>query len=126
MLPTKINNKKLELFYDSGASAFGIITTKNRYNKMTSKSTEETSYDANSWGSFMPICSKNTDITMEMGKTRLDLERVSYVNMYAPYQKFISPFTRIGGWLGNRPFTESVLILDTIEEEFVVMENSKN
>jgi len=53
----------------------------------------------------------------------LDLKRISYVDMYTKYQKFIAPFSKIQGWLGNKPFTESILILDTKAEEFVVVVN---
>jgi hypothetical protein len=40
-------------------------------------------------------------------------------------QPFISPFTRIGGFLGNLPFVEITLILDTKTEEFLIIEDSK-
>jgi hypothetical protein len=42
--------------------------------------------------------------------------------MYAPLQRFMTPFTRIGGWLGNKPFVDACLILDTQKEEFLVVE----
>ncbi|MGK0388409.1 MAG: hypothetical protein ACI94Y_001138 [Maribacter sp.] len=44
--------------------------------------------------------------------------------MYADYQKIMTSFTRIGGWLGNKPFTKNTLILDTQEQEFIVFESS--
>jgi len=43
--------------------------------------------------------------------------------MYTPIQPLVTPFTRIGGWLGNQPFNESILILDTKTEEFIIVKN---
>lgn len=126
MLPATINDKKLELFYDSGSSAFGLITTKDRYDDYTDKNVAEIKFDANSWGDGIPIHHKRTDKMMEIGNTTLSLRRISYVDIYGDYQKFMTPFTRIGGWLGNKPFTESTLIFDTKKEEFIVIESSIN
>lgn len=124
MLPAKIDGKKLELFYDSGSSAFGLITSKNRYDNYTDKVIKEIEYDANRFGDALPIHHKPTDMILEIGSVDLGLKRVSYVDMYANYQKFMTPFTRIGGWLGNKPFTESTLILDTKKQEFIIIKSS--
>jgi len=124
MLPVIINDDELELFYDSGASAFGIITTKNRYDKFTNESQEEIRYNANKFGDPIPICHRSTKTKMEIGNSILNLKRASYVDMYAKYQRLMTPFTRIGGWLGNRPFDQNTLIFDTKKEEFIVIESS--
>lgn len=126
MLPAVINDKVLELFYDSGASTFGLITTKNRYDRYTDESQEEIRYNANKFGDPIPICHRSSTTTMEIGNSNLNLKRVSYVDMYANYQGLMTPFTRIGGWLGNRPFDQNTLIFDTIKEEFIVIESLVN
>ncbi|MBC2846258.1 hypothetical protein [Winogradskyella flava] len=122
MLPVKINNKDYELFYDSGCSAFGLITIKSRFDKYTDEKTQPIAYDAKSWDSSIPITSKTSNQLFDIGNTKLSLKRVSYIDMYTWSQPLVTPFTRIGGWLGNQPFNESVLILDTKAEEFLVYE----
>ena len=124
MLPAIINDKELELFYDSGASTFGLITSKNRYDNYTNESQEEIRYNANKFGDPIPVCHRSTNTKMEIGNSNLDLKRISYVDMYAKYQRFMTLFTRIGGWLGNRPFAQNTLILDTKKEEFIIIESS--
>lgn len=123
MLPVTLDNKNYEFLYDSGTSAFGLITTKNRHDKYTEESTKEINYNANSWGNSIPIRSKVTDKLFSVGNENLELKRVSYVDMYSALQPLITPFTRIGGWLGNQPFNESTLILDTKTEEFIVVKD---
>lgn len=123
MLPATIRGKKRKLFYDSGSSAFGLITAKSRYKKYTDKNVPEIKYDANSWGNSIPVTHKATDMKMEIGGLSLGLKRVSYVDMYPRVQGWIAPFSKIGGWLGNKPFTEHILFLDTKAEEFLVVED---
>lgn len=121
MLPVTLDNKNYEFLYDSGCSAFGLITIKSRFNKYTDESTKQINYDAKSWESSIPIRSKTSNKQFSIGNTQLSLKRVSYVDMYAWSQPIITPFTRIGGWMGNQPFNESTLILDTKTEEFIVI-----
>ncbi len=124
MLPGIIEGKELELFYDSGSSCFGLITSKNRYDKYTDKNQEEIKFNANRFGDPIPIHHKYTDKAIQIGSATLDLERISFVNKYANYQKYMTPFTRIGGWLGNKPFIESILILDAKNQEFIVIKDA--
>lgn len=126
MLPTQIAGKELELFYDSGSSAFGLITSKKRFDDYTDKNEEEVKYDGNRLDESLTIHHKSSNEIMEIGHATLPLKRISYVDIYADYQRFMTPFTRIGGWLGNKPFTESTLILDTKKEEFIVIESTDN
>ena len=121
MLPAEIRKKKLELFYDTGSSSFGLITNKYRFDRNTEKDSAELKLAGNSWGESIPIVHKNTVQTIEIGGGSRPLVRISYIDRYAKYQKFISPFTRIGGWLGNKPFINSTMIIDTKKDEFVVI-----
>jgi len=121
MLPATIRGKELELYYDSGSSAFGLITSKHRYDHFTDEDVDEISHDGNRRGETLTLHHKPTDAKIEIGRAVLDLERVSYVDMYARFQRFMTPFTKIGGWLGNKPFLNHTLIIDTKEEEFIVI-----
>ena len=123
MLPVIVDKKKYEFLYDSGCSAFGLITIKSRFDRYTDTSTEPLNYGANSWGSSIPIISKPSDKLFNIGNANLKLKRVSYVDMYTITQPLVTPFTRIGGWLGNQPFNESTLIIDTKAEEFIVVKD---
>lgn len=123
MLPVEIEGNELELFYDSGCSAFGLITSANRYKKFTNLGDKEIKYEGNRFGESLTIFHKNSDKRISIGGMQLNLERVSYVDIYSSLQKFMTPFTRIGGWLGNKPFIEHAIIFDTKREEFIVVKN---
>jgi len=121
MLPATIRGKSLELFYDSGSSAYGLITSKDRYDHFTKDDKDEITHATNRRGETLTTHHKATKAIIVIGSAELPLRRVSYVAMYAEFQKYITPFTRIGGWLGNKPFLRSVLIIDTRAKEFVVL-----
>ncbi|WP_298899787.1 hypothetical protein [uncultured Psychroserpens sp.] len=123
MLPVTIDHKDYEFFYDSGCSAFGLITIKNRFDSYSDESTEAIVYNAKSWKSGLPITSRKSNQKFAIDNTELSLKRVSYVDMYTAIQPLATLFTRIGGWLGNQPFNESTLILDTKAEEFTIIKD---
>jgi hypothetical protein len=123
MLPVKVDNKDYEFLYDSGCSAFGLITIKSRFEDYTDINIDEIKYDAKSWKKSLPIRSKTSNKVFAFGNVNLEIKRVSYLDMYTFVQPLMTPFTRIGGWLGNQPFNESTLILDTKAEEFIILKN---
>lgn len=121
MLPAILDGKKHDLFYDSGSSAFGLITSKGRFEDYSQDESPLIRYETNSWGNSIPICHKETELQMEIGGTKLALGRVSYIDMYTPVQGILAPFSDIGGWLGNKAFLDSKLILDCQKDEFLVL-----
>lgn len=121
VLPAEIAGKKLDLFYDSGSSGFGLMTSRNRYKKFSNKDADEVKFDANSWGDKIPIYHKSSDAPLIIGGADLKLKKVSYVDMYAGTQRFLAPLSKIGGLLGNKPFVDCTLIFDTKTEEFLVL-----
>jgi len=123
MLPSKIDGKQQTLLYDSGTSAFGLVTSKHRYKKWSRSQELEYSDQFNMNGKKVFIHHKKSDSKIQIGSADLDLQRVSYVDIYSNLQRLMSPFTKIGGWLGNKPFLESILIIDTKTEEFLVLKN---
>jgi hypothetical protein len=80
--------------------------------------------EGNRWGEALPIHHKTSQTIMKAGGAELPLRRISYVDLYANWQHFMTPFTRIGGWLGNKPFIEGTMIIDTKTEEFIVVESN--
>lgn len=121
MLPVEVQGKQLEFFYDSGCSAFGLLTSKNRYDNYSNEADKEIRYAANSFGTSIPVYHKTSSEPIEIGNATLSMRRVSYVDWHDRLQGFFSRFTKIGGWLGNKPFVDEVLILDTKMEEFLVV-----
>lgn len=121
LLPVEVEGKQYEFLYDSGCSAFGLITTKQRFKKYTKENDTMVSFDAKSWNDKISIHTKNSDVPLSIGGAQLKLNKVSCVDMYAFLQPLVTPFTRIGGWMGNQSINQTKLILDTQKKEFVII-----
>jgi len=121
MLPCRIDGQELELLFDTGCSAFGLITSKYRFENYSLKEDIVIDVKSSRWGETLPIHHKSSKKTIELGNEVLNLKRISYVDMYADLQKYLTPFTKIGGFIGNRPFTECGIILDAKDESFLIL-----
>ncbi|MAD96478.1 MAG: hypothetical protein CMB99_04040 [Flavobacteriaceae bacterium] len=121
MLPVQIDGKEYEFLYDSGCSAFGLITTKNRFERYTDEASPLISYAAKSWTDKIDINTKISNHPFMIGGAKLTLNRVSFVNMYSFVQPLMTPFTRIEGWMGNQALNQSTLIIDTKTKRFKVI-----
>ena len=75
----------------------------------------------NGHGDPIPVKHKYSSQLMNICGLNLELERVSYVDMYSQFQGLLSPFTRIGGWLGNKPFLDHSLIFDIENGKYVIV-----
>jgi hypothetical protein len=127
MLPCVIDNKKHTMYFDTGCSSFGLMTTKGQYENYANPKTKEISYELASWGKAdrwnvsVQVHQNSSNKTMMMAGANIGLNRVAYVDLLAPFQELIKPFTKIDGWLGNMPFLEHSLIFDAPRQEFVII-----
>lgn len=123
MLPATIDGTELELFYDSGCSPFGLLTSKYHCDRLRDRDAKVLSLDANRFGSAVPIHHHECTFDATFGDVSLPIRRVSYVDQYASAQ---SLFGRLvdGGFMGNHFLLESTLILDTTHNEFAIVKQS--
>ncbi len=120
MLPASIDGSDVELFYDSGCSAFGLLTSKYHYDRLTDPNEKEIAYGANRHGDSVPIHHKSSDRSISLGATELPLKRVSYAELYNFLQTTVGRVIG-GGFFGNKSLTESTLIIDAVTNEFLVV-----
>ncbi len=123
MLPARINGSDVQLFYDSGCSPFGLLTSKYHYDRLTDPDEPEIAYGANRFGESIPIHHKASDLQIQLGATDISLKRISYAEMYTLLQSTVGRLIE-GGFLGNKSLTESTLILDAKTNEFLVVKRT--
>ncbi len=126
IFPAEIEGKKIQVFYDSGSSPFGLWTSKRRARKFAKEGAEEIALDGNSWGNTIAIRHLPSDKMISIGGTELELRRASYLDKYSSAQRFLAPLSKIDGLLGNKALVESKLIFDCIKEEFLVLDEGGN
>jgi len=123
LLPANIDGSNVEVFYDSGCSAFGLLTSKYQYDRLTDPNDKEIAYGANRRGESIPIHHRPSDLMIKLGETELSVQRISYAEMYNFLQTTVGRFVG-GGFFGNKSLLECTLILDTKSNEFLVVKNS--
>jgi len=128
MLPCMIENKKQKMYYDSGSSSYGLLTTKERFKNYSNKNSKGVNYELLSWGraswwnGTIQVYENETDKIMNMTGKEINLNKVSHVDILGNFQDIVKPFTEINGWLGNIPFLGYSLIFDAPKHEFLIIE----
>lgn len=125
MLPARINGSDVEVFYDSGCSAFGLLTSKYHYSRLTNAEDKEIEFAANRHGDSVPMHHKPSDLPIKLGETEVSIQRISYAELYSFLQTTIGRFVG-GGFLGNKCLVDCNLILDTKSKEFLVVDRSQD
>ncbi len=123
ILPATIDGVDMQLFWDSGCSSFGLFTSKYHCENYARPNEAGIVFRANRFGDAVPVHHKPCDLIATFGDAKVPLRRVSYVEMYAGLQTVFGRFID-GGFLGNKSLTNSTLVLDTIANEFLIVNGS--
>lgn len=126
-LSAQLNKEPVELWYDSGSSAFEFIVDKNTFNDLAKPEAEITSYEGSSWGRKTKIYNVATEGLFEFGNASAPLTYVTYTEipgteMLQFVLKAANIGSDLGGMTGNKLFLEKTLILDAPNLRYAVKE----
>lgn len=121
LLNGKINDENTQLYYDSGSSAFELITDKNQWENLALSEAVEQTYQANSWGNPLEVHSIASDAIIKFGKKEISLTEVTYIEGTSVVQNLLMYFSGMGGMIGNKLFMDKILVLDAMNQKFAVM-----
>lgn len=122
LLPVTINGEKTVLFFDTGSSAFSLLTAKETALAMADKDAPTLRYPVQSWGRTMYANSLPSSDSIEVNKLKIALERVTYMEGASESQVNRMLQLGIGGMTGNKLFLKHRLVLDTRGKKFMVIE----
>lgn len=120
VLPATIDGATTQLFYDSGCSSFGLLTSQYHFERYSNSDDLEINLSVGRHGDSVAVHHKPCDLTVMFGNSELPLERVSYVELYGFLQNTVGRLID-GGFLGNKCLLKSTLILDTQTSQFLVV-----
>lgn len=118
LIPSNIENEKLNLLYDSGSSGYELITTKEIWQQYRTKNSAVKTEKGNSWGNTLSIYSASAKKKIQFGKSKLNLSEVTYIEGTSDLQKFLMKRSGMQGMIGNKLFLNHKLILDCRNEKF--------
>jgi len=121
LLPAFIRGKKTLLFFDSGSSAFELLTNKETANMLAVPGSQPVSYPVTSWGKVLTATSYISADSIEIAAVKIPLNRASYIEGASDAQVNGMMKMGIGGMTGNKLFLQSVLLLDLQHKRFGIL-----
>lgn len=120
LLQARVQGQERHLLFDSGSSAFALLTSKAAWNELRQPGTQATETNVNSWGRQLTAHTAATPAALGLGPATVPLATVTYIKGTTFWQSALMRFSGMGGMLGNAPLTGSVVILDVPGKRFGV------
>ena len=122
LMPGAVNGEAGDLVYDSGSSAFALITNEETWRKLARAGAVPVQFPVRSWNSTLTAHVVGTDARITLGKVSLPVREVSRIEGASFLQEAGMRAFGIAGMVGNELFIGRRLILDTGRQEFAVEE----
>jgi hypothetical protein len=118
LLPGSIRNKKQMLYFDTGSSAFCLMTDKATSEMLAAPGGTATAFKVNSWGKPLSAFTVPTNDSIVISAKTLALRETTYVEGVS--ESVVSQMMKMGisGLTGNKLFVNNVLLLDLKNKRF--------
>lgn len=110
LIPIKINNESVRLFYDTGSSMFSLLTS-NKKLKNINENKIDTICCISNWGKQIPIHRKKLNVPIEIGENSFNNEYVFGCEVLDMVDYLPNWF--LFGITGNKMFDKKIIIIDT-------------
>ena len=79
LIPAKINGMNYNLLYDTGTSAFELVTSKKIWSEVSKKNENIKIEKGNSWGNVLKTYTTKSDKNIEFQNIKINLNEVTYI-----------------------------------------------
>ncbi|WP_045689196.1 hypothetical protein [Hymenobacter sp. AT01-02] len=118
MLNAAVQGKPRQLLFDSGSSAFALLTSRATWEQMAQPQARVRHAAVNSLGTTLTAHTVATAATLGLGQVAVPLHTVTYIEGTSFMQSALMRFSGMGGMLGNEPFAERTIVLDVRGRRF--------
>ncbi|VXB06259.1 MULTISPECIES: hypothetical protein [Chryseobacterium] len=115
-----LNGKEEQFLYDSGTSAYELLTNKNVWQKLKSLNSKPVVEKAQSWKRILTSYTAKSNQTIKFKNKELILSEVTYVEGISQSQYMLMKFSGMTGMLGNKIFLKNSLYIDCKEEKISI------
>ncbi|UOQ72943.1 hypothetical protein [Hymenobacter cellulosilyticus] len=122
LLSTALLGQQQELLFDSGSSAYALITSKKRWKAWARAKGNVEISTVNSWGHALTAYTAPTQACLQLEHIALPLCSVTYIQGVKWWQYALMRASGMGGMLGNKPFRQHTIILDAAGGRFGLIE----
>jgi len=107
-----LNSEERKFLYDSGTSAYELLTYKEEWQKLKSKNSQVEIEKARSWNHILTTYTADSDQMLHFSNQKIPLVKVTYVEGFSNAQFSLMKFSGMTGMLGNRIFLKKILFID--------------
>ncbi len=118
VLSTAVAGQPRQLLFDSGSSAFALLTSPATWQRLAQPSAPARTDTVNSFGRPLIAHTVATAAALQVGPASVPLQTVTYIENVTLLQQLLMRFSGMGGMLGNRPFSQQTIIVDVGHQRF--------
>lgn len=122
LLPAVINGNDVDIFFDSGTSAFELMTDKKTWERLAKKGAKADRYPVRSWDNQLTVNTVATDYSIQFPSFEIPIRHVTYVEGTSFIQRILMKLGGVGGLTGNKLFVNKIVLLDTKNKKFGVFD----
>lgn len=122
LLSAGLQGQPQQLLFDSGSSAFALLTSQSNWQKMARPAAVAKTVGVNSWGKIMTSHTISTAASLQFGTSTIPLRTVTYIEGTGFMNQMLMRFSGMGGMLGNEPFSQQTVIFDVKGGRFGVVQ----
>lgn len=107
-----LRDKEEKFLYDTGTSAYELLTSKEVWQKLKLANSKVKIEKGNSWGNILTTFTAKSDEEISLGKNKIHLNDVTYVEGFSQIQYLLMKFSGMTGMLGNKIFLNNKILID--------------
>ena len=123
IIPSKIDGVDYNLLYDTGTSAFELVTSEKIWNQLLIKNEKVSVQKANSLGNVLKTYTTKSDKSIQFKNTTINLSEVTYIKGTTLIQNLLMKSSGMGGMIGNKIFKDKILILDCANQKMGIYDS---
>ncbi|AZI22992.1 hypothetical protein EIH07_08055 [Chryseobacterium taklimakanense] len=108
----KLRNKDEKFLYDTGASAYQLLTNKEVWQNLKLANSKVKIENGNSWGNTLTTFTAKANEEIFLGKGKIHLNEVTYVEGFSKTQYLLMKFSGMTGMFGNTIFLNNKILID--------------
>lgn len=120
LLPAEIENKKIQIVYDSGTSAFEWITSQKNWENYRDSNAPVLKGEGNSWGNKLTTYTTKASKKIKIGNAAINLSEVTYIEGTSFLQRMLMRSSGMEGMVGNKIFIGKTVVLNCKNQKFTI------
>ncbi|WP_345954821.1 hypothetical protein [Mucilaginibacter sp. PAMB04168] len=121
LLPVEIQKKRVMLYFDTGSSAYELLTNKATALALATADAKPVQQQVKSWNSTLTANIYTTGDSITIASQKLPIKRVTYMDGVSNSQIDQMMKMGMGGMTGNKLFINHILVIDARNKQFGII-----